>query len=224
MSVLPKLGRLVAHDPRDRKFSLASVTPKPTKVSMMWPLMVQALDQGDSPMCVGFSWTQFLFTAPVVHKAGALGSPVSFASTLYYSAQKVDEWDGEDYEGTSVRAGAKSLQAQGRLSEYRWATKEEEARNFILTRGPLVIGINWYWSMFDVDPFGFVKITGKSIAGGHAILVAGYEDRRKAYRLVNSWGPSWGQKGRAWLEAEDFRRLLEDEGGECCSAIEVKLA
>jgi hypothetical protein len=222
--MLPKLGRLIARDPRDHGFSLAMVTPPPTKTSVTWPLMTPILDQGDSPMCVGFSWTQFLFCAPVTHKVTELGNAGTFARTVYRAAQKVDEWDGEDYEGTSVRAGAKVLQSQGRVVEYRWATSEPEIRNFVLTRGPVIIGINWYWSMFDVTPFGFVEIKGKAIAGGHAILVAGYQEKRNAYRLVNSWGRGWGQSGRAWLKADDMERLVVEEGGECCSATEIKLA
>lgn len=39
--------------------------------------------------------------------------------------------------------------------------------------------------------------------GLHAITVVGYDEDKKAFRMVNSWGPNWGDKGFLWL-ADDF--------------------
>jgi hypothetical protein len=219
---LAGLGRKVAPDPRDHGFALRAITPAPTRTSMMWPLVTPVLDQDDTPQCVGYAWTQFLFTAPVEHKKEALGNPGIFAKQVYDAAQQLDEWPGTNYDGTSVRAGAKVLQAWGRLKEYRWAFTAQDARNFVLTRGPVILGINWYDDMFAPDAHGYLKVGG-AIAGGHAILVAGYEQKRQAFRLVNSWGAGWGENGRAWLHLDDADRLLKEDG-ECCSAVEIKVA
>ena len=40
------------------------------------------------------------------------------------------------------------------------------------------------------------------IYGLHAIVICGYDDSRKAFRMVNSWGTTWGDKGFAWLTYE----------------------
>jgi C1A family cysteine protease len=219
---LAGMGRRHAPDPRDLAFPLRAITPAPTRTSMMWPLVTPVLDQDDTPMCVGYSWTQFLFSAPVTHKANSLGNPGVYAKQVYDLAQTLDEWPGTNYEGTSVRAGAKALQQLGRIREYRWAHTAAEARNFILTRGTLIIGINWYDDMFVPDAStGLLSVSGKS-AGGHAILVDGYEAARDAFRLVNSWGAGWGQHGRAWLRSVDLDRLLSEDG-ECCSALEQQV-
>lgn len=37
---------------------------------------------------------------------------------------------------------------------------------------------------------------------GHAICVCGYDDSKKAFKFKNSWGPSWGDGGYAWLPYE----------------------
>lgn len=34
---------------------------------------------------------------------------------------------------------------------------------------------------------------------GHAIFICGYDDDQAAFRIKNSWGTSWGDKGFAWL-------------------------
>ena len=142
------------------------------------------------------------------------------ALTIYRQAQLVDEWPGEDYEGTSVRAGAKVLRALGMVSEYRWAWDMETLARYVLTTGTVVMGTNWYEGMDVPNAEGFVSPRG-SIRGGHAWLVLGYNRARGVYRGVNSWGKHWGQAGRFWISEEDLGRLLA-ESGEACSAIEVR--
>ncbi len=43
---------------------------------------------------------------------------------------------------------------------------------------------------------------GDPPAGGHCILVLGYDDNYKAFYCQNSWGPDWGLSGRFYLPYE----------------------
>lgn len=43
-----------------------------------------------------------------------------------------------------------------------------------------------------------------SSAGGHAMVVIGYNDGRGAFEVMNSWGTQWGNDGFFWLKYEDF--------------------
>ena len=70
---------------------------------------------------------------------------------IYNEAQHIDEWEGENYDGTSVRAGIKVLARKGYLSSYRWAFDGQTAVNHILNIAPVVIGINWYAGMMATD-------------------------------------------------------------------------
>ena len=36
-------------------------------------------------------------------------------------------------------------------------------------------------------------------AGWHAMTLVGYDERRQAFRLINSWGRGWGDHGYAWI-------------------------
>lgn len=38
---------------------------------------------------------------------------------------------------------------------------------------------------------------------GHAMVIAGYDDSKGAFRIINSWGRGWGDNGYAWI-AYDF--------------------
>lgn len=56
-----------------------------------------------------------------------------------------------------------------------------------------------------VDP------TRANLEGGHAITIVGYDDSKHAFRLLNSWGPNWGDNGYMWI-SEDFIQKFALEG------------
>ena len=41
----------------------------------------------------------------------------------------------------------------------------------------------------------------------HAVVVVGYDEFRKAFKLMNSYGPNWGQDGFFWLKYTAFERI-----------------
>jgi hypothetical protein len=51
--------------------------------------------------------------------------------------------------------------------------------------------------------------TGSSL-GGHAMLLVGYDDSINAFKLMNSWGTSWGDGGFAWVDYQAFMRTATD--------------
>jgi hypothetical protein len=44
--------------------------------------------------------------------------------------------------------------------------------------------------------------------GGHAMVVVGYDDARRAFRLMNSWGRQWADGGFCWIDYDLFRRIV----------------
>ena len=211
------LGRLHAPDDRDMQFMLER--PRAAGIdSRYWITRGQAYDQGNTSQCVAYSWVRWLTTNPVTNK------PLPFGP-LYTECQRNDEWPGEEptYEGTSVRAGAKVLQAKGLISSYRWAFSAETVITHVLAVGPMVVGTTWTRDMFYPDADGFVRPTGRSV-GGHAWTIIGASRSKGAVRAINSWGPSWNpeHKGRFWVSFEDLDKLLADRG-EACAAFELRV-
>ncbi len=49
--------------------------------------------------------------------------------------------------------------------------------------------------------------------GGHAMCVIGYDDRKQAFELMNSWGPEWGNNGVAWVRYADFKEFVREAYG-----------
>ncbi len=46
--------------------------------------------------------------------------------------------------------------------------------------------------------------------GGHAMVITGYDERRQAFRVMNSWGKGWGQDGFGWFS---YRSMAERARG-----------
>jgi papain like protease len=228
------LGRLFKKDVRDRKFALSLNVDRlqldPAKLPSQKTWNGGAiLNQGDTSQCVGYSWTQFMQSAPRMTRLDKLNAFANskagprdgstFMEVLYNNAQRTDEWPGEGYDGTSVRAGAGILKSWGLISEYLWADTIDLLKNYVLLRGPVIMGTNWYTDMFTPDAYGFVTPTGR-LAGGHAWTVIGYNSKKKAFRAIQSWGKEWGQNGRFSIKDTDLGLLLGQDG-EACSAIET---
>ena len=199
-------GRGVARDRRDIELPRA----KSPLRNRYWADYRWFADQGTTPHCVGYGWSHWLHCAPVVNWADPDG--------IYRYAKFVDEWQGENYDGTSVRAGAKVLHHLGLIQSYGFARDLDTLIYTVLERGPVVIGVNWYAGMMDTDEEGFVHCTGENL-GGHCCVVTGVNLDRELFRVKNSWGKAYGENGRCYVSLDDMRRLMKEDG-EICLAIE----
>ena len=65
---------------------------------------------------------------------------------------------------------------------------------------PVVIGISVYSDFDNLDANNpiYDKISGKN-RGGHALCVVGYDDSKRAVKIINSWGTGWGINGYGWI-------------------------
>lgn len=214
------LGRIVIKDENDSKFPMKSLLPKElsTRNSRHWSSNGWWGNQEQTSQCVGYSWAHWLEDGPVTQKGKA---PIVKPLDIYTEAQKIDEWVGESYDGTSVRAGAKVLQDKGFIESYVWAWDVPTIVQAVLEKGPVVVGTEWTYDMFNPDiDTGIITATGNA-AGGHAYLINGVNVKRKFFRIKNSWGRAWGNRGHAYISFDDMAMLMSKQG-EACLAIEVK--
>lgn len=227
------LGRLIAPDERDRSFAMApliAVAPVAAPQVRNWRIPGRSIDQGSTATCVGHAWRNFLRCAPLQGERGP--SPWD----IYREAVKLDPWPDNDAEahlpdgdrhfisGTSVRAGAKALQAAKHISNYLWAWDIDTMIQWLLTTGPVVVGTNWYDSMEEPDSRGIAKVTKEArVIGGHAYLARGANVHTELILFENSWGEEWGSRGTFYLRFSDVERLLKEEG-EACTAVQSWVA
>ena len=130
-------------------------------------------NQGTEGACVGFGISRL---------ASQLNRKLYDGFWLYHEAQKIDEWPGEDYDGTSVRAGLDILRKRGHCAKSTGgSTKPEHDR-----RGDQAN--RWARSVDDVLP--------RSATAG-----LDYVD------VLNSWGRSYPHLTR--MPAKVLERLWQ---------------
>lgn len=183
------------------------------------------LDQGREGACVGFGWTAELIAEPAQpdeQPTPQFGNKL--AKLFYKEAQRIDEWPGDEYSGTSVLAGAKIMKQYGYIDEYRWCFDIDDIIDAVVSKGPVVIGIPWYSDMYSTNALGLTSISGSNV-GGHCIVLTGYHPSKifgrqslEVFKWRNSWGKSYGIDGSGYITVSDLRRLFE-EGGEACIPI-----
>jgi hypothetical protein len=230
---MPTFDRIPSRpDPRRLvSFNLASLIDGQTPRSYTWPLE-HILDQGEEGACVGHGITHEAVAKPkpvtfsgrtlpdwatltvegqwIGNNEGALAQ--AFAFDIYDQCRRTDEWPGEDYDGTSVAAGARAMKAAGLWESYRWTEDVEDFATAVSRHGPGVIGVDWYAGMMDTDPAGYIHPVGR-VLGGHCIVVLGYNVARQEFTLANSWGTGWGRNGRAKIRKQHMA-YLGSQGGE----------
>ena len=216
-------GWIPRHDERSLNYPVRALTAGRKRPSQVWwGSPKEKLDQGREGACVGFAWTNELLALPVRSVLPQPGN--AFALNVYRSAQKIDQWEGEAYEGTSVLAGAKVLQLGGWIQGYRWAFSVDEVLDALAFLGPVVVGVPWLEGMYRTSADGLVRVEGRKV-GGHAILLTGFGWRRFGGRFGgerlfvvrwrNSWGGSYGVGGDGFVRVEDLGLLLRDVGEAC---------
>ncbi len=188
---------------------------RPAAPGRVWEELT-VLDQGNSGECVGHGWAGWGNAAPIEdHYTHADALKIYLEATTIDSGQP----DVPPYEaGSTVRSGAKAMKARGKLSAYAFETDITAVMAWLQQHGPVVFGTNWLTGMDNPNAQGLVYATG-SVRGGHCYHCLGVT-ADGLLEFQNSWGPTWGVKGRFYMTQTDAAKLLADQG-EACAAAEV---
>jgi hypothetical protein len=203
------LGRLIEHDPRSYNYRALGVTDERPILTKTWR-RGYAYDQGQTPMCVAYTGKGILNTTPVSATIPYYIRSAFPASAFYTGAQELDEWPGNDYDGTSALGLGKYLRSVGLITAYEWCFNWREVAVALSYRGPVGIGVGWRSAMWDTDSAGFLHPSG-AVEGGHEVELIGVDARGWVIGM-NSWGREWGVGGRFKLTFADLNTLLADQG------------
>jgi len=89
-----------------------------------------------------------------------------------------------------------------------------EMKRSLLINGPFLAGVKVYKSWFskNVERSGFIPLpkSNEELMGGHAICIAGYDDKLKVFKFKNSWGTEWADQGYGYLPYEYMKKYCSD--------------
>lgn len=190
------------------------------------------LDQGREGACTGFGLAAVAnFLIHNHSDIGPLEESVS-ASMLYEMAKRYDEWEGEDYEGSSIRGAMKGWHKHGVCTETDWPYIENPpggltpARQLAALKRALgayfrvrhlhlnhmhsalnEVGILYASAVVHEGWHEVDRTTGKipfrhTPAGAHAFAIVGYDE--EGFWIQNSWGVDWGLRGFCHITYDDW--------------------
>ncbi|MFC0774667.1 C1 family peptidase [Terrimonas alba] len=141
-------------------------------------------------------------------KVGDCGSGASTIRTLEFLKNTgVSTWQSMPYSNTN---GCSLLPTSSQLNEaanykiisYSSVYKSDitAIKNLLVQNHPLIISVVLDQSFPMAGP-GFIWKSFSGSGGlGHSLTICGYDDAKHAYKVMNSWGTSWGDAGYSWID------------------------
>ena len=111
-----------------------------------------------------------------------------------------------------------------KIKSYARVNTIEEIKSAIMNDGPVLTAFVWFDNMNDPEFGGFLPMPNGYLLGGHALMISGWDNSlthtyKTAYmenktfkgffRVRNSWGDSWGDKGYCWVPYQFFKDKLD---------------
>lgn len=203
--------------------------PASVDLSRFFP---QPGDQGKQSSCVGWAVGYAARAYYAISQEHRPGEPRNIPSPAYVY-NSILSTPGNCDTGSSIpdalnllKAGALSMSEapydarrcmppsvaeKGRANDFRigtWLTVDPSNPDQI--KGELAQGHPVVISLISRPSFdrlrGDVVYQAKNEAsdGNHAITVVGYDDTRQAFKVINSWGLRWGNRGYGWIGYATF--------------------
>ena len=69
---------------------------------------------------------------------------------------------------------------------------------------PVIIGLQTTPEFLRLKEGQIYRSSGR-VVGAHAVTAVGYDERLQAFKLINSWGTSWADRGFGWIGYDALR-------------------
>lgn len=114
-----------------------------------------------------------------------------------------------DFRSRSFLDETKSLQY--RISHFRRIRISDlnQIKAYLSRGNPLPTSLLFYSSYKDYRKGDVLKSPQGEFLGAQAVLVAGFDDSKKAFLVQNSWGKSWGEDGYFWIDYKYFQKTAQ---------------
>jgi hypothetical protein len=109
-----------------------------------------------------------------------------------------------DYNGCSIQPSANQVSeaANFKIKSFSliYTSDITAIKSMIASNHSMAISIRYDDIFLNAGTNTIWKTTTGLIYGSHAILICGYDDSKHAFKIMNSWGTSWGNGGFSWID------------------------
>jgi len=133
---------------------------------------------------------------------GWYGNVFDFMMTNYPVEEKIAPYRGYEYGCTPKKQIPVKLVAWGYVRRDGGIPSVDEMKKALCTYGTIAATVKvtpafqaYVGGIFDE----FTPVSSPKDVN-HGIIIVGWDDTKKAYRIKNSWGERWGEKGYMWIE------------------------
>jgi C1A family cysteine protease len=89
-----------------------------------------------------------------------------------------------------------------------WSSSIDAIKGALYDYGPLPTTMDVYSDFFGYAGGIYSHVDG-GLAGGHAVLIVGYDDEDQCFIVKNSWGTGWGESGYFRIDYSQFSNEVE---------------
>ena len=149
---------------------------------------------------------------------GTCQSGISYVDALdLLRREGVSPWNRFPYDSSTCVAvpdrTVKSIAAQYAVADWRRVNvqDETEVKNELAAGFPVLAGIVVDPAFFHLGNSVYAQFSGPN-RGGHAVALVGYDDNKGggAFKIINSWGTSWGDGGYGWIGYGAFKQVARE--------------
>ena len=119
-------------------------------------------------------------------------------------------YNPRDYRSQPTDAATRQA-AQYKATNWGSVRGTTQIKAALFQRLPVVVGMRTYASFNRLRGANSVYNTFDGLnLGGHAVTIVGYDDNRfgGAFKVINSYGMGWGDRGYFWLPYRDIHRVI----------------
>lgn len=130
-------------------------------------------------------------------------------------AVRMDDFPYEEAQCLPPAEDMSSIARDYTIKSYRRLQKEGmlfAIREALSNEKPVVIAMRVFPSFESWDGGGNYRHDpdNEFQVDYHAVTVVGYDDERRALKIINSWGTGWGDEGFFWMDYRAARQLIAE--------------